>query len=74
MPSYLVALRGDPALGSELLAKAGIQKVARLDDPPQKLVARVSAPNGASATQRVLSALRDEPFTVEGDVVQDRDR
>jgi hypothetical protein len=73
VPYYLVALRGDLALGAELLAKAGIQKVVRLDDPPQKLTARVSATNGASATERVLSALGDEPFTIEGDVVSERD-
>ena len=70
---YIVPLRGDPALGAELLAKAGIEKAVRLDDPPQKLTARVSAANGASATQRVLSALGDEPFTIEGDVVTERD-
>jgi len=65
VPYYRVTIRGEPARGAGLLAKAGIQNVVHLDDAPRTLTARLSAANGESAVQRVRSALEGEPFTVE---------
>ncbi|MEK6271471.1 MAG: hypothetical protein AABM42_02335 [Actinomycetota bacterium] len=67
MPYFLVGIRGDPARGAGLLAKAGIQNVVHLDDAPRTLTARLSAADGESAVQRVRSALEGEAFTIKGD-------
>jgi hypothetical protein len=61
MPYYLVGIRGDPARGAGLLAKAGIQNLVANEG----ITARLVAEDGERAVQRVRAALEGEPFTVE---------
>ncbi len=72
MPYFLVDIRGDAKRAMGLLAKVGIQSMSS-GEPTELLTARLSADFPENAQGRVLAALGDEAFTIDGVRAEDSD-
>jgi hypothetical protein len=73
VPYFLVDIRGDALRAMGLLAKVGIQNIPSDLEPTELLTARLSANFPENAQGRVLAALGDEAFTINGVRAEDSD-